>query len=149
MKPLTTLTEVREYLTSIPEIDCGGCGISALSMYKWLENNNQLKSDTKIVFLHYPQWMLECCKNMQIEKGELNEEPHGANHVGMYHDGKYFDCRFDFTQDCYDLIHETNNIDFVKRSLNNISEWNGSFNRSKYVPEIENTLMVELNINLK
>ena len=34
---IKTLNDVREVLNSIPTINFGGCGISALSMYLWIE----------------------------------------------------------------------------------------------------------------
>jgi hypothetical protein len=34
---ITTFEDVRKFLSQVPKIDDGGCGIAALSMYRWVE----------------------------------------------------------------------------------------------------------------
>jgi hypothetical protein len=46
---IATFEELRRYLNRIPNINYGGCGLSALVMYRWLKKNG---FDCKIYFLY-------------------------------------------------------------------------------------------------
>ena len=41
---IKTLKQVQKFLSNIPNINRGGCGISALALYRWLENNGNIST---------------------------------------------------------------------------------------------------------
>ena len=45
------IIQAQAFLNDIPSINIGGCGISALSLYRWLKKENELK-DVKFVYLY-------------------------------------------------------------------------------------------------
>ena len=50
-EPNETFEDVKEFLSNIDSINSGGCGLSALVMYRWLKKYNKLSEGTKILFL--------------------------------------------------------------------------------------------------
>ena len=46
-----TFDEVLNFLSNIPSINCGGCGISALAMYRWLKKHGKTTEETAFYYL--------------------------------------------------------------------------------------------------
>lgn len=159
-KKLVSFEELREFLDNIRNINYGGCGISVYAMYCLLEKQNQLKSDTKIIYIH--RKMLD---DYSTNKSFLdNQEGHAdsASHVILFHDGYYLDSSEKSTDlsTLISLFSSFSNIDefeflkipqqlthvFMKSSLENGS-WNYMFDR-KNIKVIENKLGFKLNIEI-
>ena len=124
-KNFKTLKDVQKYLNSIPNINCGGCGYSALAMYEWLKKNKQLEKDTKIVYLY----------SFRGERGV-------PNHAVLYHKGKYLD-----SNGKYKVYRDFPTKQMRKKDVKDSffdSDWNSMFNRNKYVPLIEKKLGITL-----
>lgn len=138
-----TLKDVQEFLNNIPFINYGGCGISALSMYRWLQKNNELK-DTKFVYFYCSYDKKEYLNNKQVLRNG-NGKPMGCAHACILHDGKFTDSsgvinnisKFKWTQ----IIDEE---EFIKQSVNNVDEWNPTFNRESFLNNIEEELGIDL-----
>ena len=125
---METLRQVQNYLRQIPCINMGGCGISALTMYRWLKEHGQLTKNTKFIFLYTDDSQYDYFNNKRVmENG--SGSPVAPSHVVLYHRGKYIDCRgerdifeFDYTQNVQDEK-------FVVRTNNAIGTWNDYFER--------------------
>jgi len=143
-KIVTNFNTVLDCLRSINYINGGGCGIAALAMYRWLEANKYLTSNTKVVYLYrnYDKGLYDNNKQY-IENGD--GEINSCNHAVLFHYGNYIDCRgvldkvvlndYPFKQ----LIEE----EILVESLNT-DTWNSMFNREISIPFIEKMLGVDL-----
>ena len=147
---ISSLDELRNFLDNIPNINRGGCGISAYTMYCYLEKNNLLKEDTQIIYLH--DWCENSVKyNLEFIKGN-NNNPTSATHVILYHDGYYVDSEhkhsclnsFKYSSNYFKVPQNITHI-FMKLSLNE-SSWNPKFNR-KNIIKIEKFIGLYLGIN--
>jgi hypothetical protein len=84
------LNQLIMQLSLIPNINYGGCGISALTMWRWLKANDQLHSDTEVVLLY------RNCSDDLIEYNHavLQQERRDIDvptHIALYHNGIYID----------------------------------------------------------
>jgi phosphotransferase system glucose/maltose/N-acetylglucosamine-specific IIC component len=61
-----TFKEVRDYLSGIPAISRGGCGVAALAMYLWLKKNNKLSDGFEFVLLYSILMMMIYLKIMHM-----------------------------------------------------------------------------------
>lgn len=140
-------------LSQIPEINSGGCGIIAYGLYKYLENNNQLLHDTKIIFIEESNHLKEFNIN-NIMDGNAK----GVGHVMLFHDNYYWDAdgMYEDPFHCYILDEfesEPEFIDIIDRvdhfmmcvlfGKNWKWEWNYLFNREIYLPKIEKILGIK------
>ena len=65
------LQEALACLNSIPNINRGGCGLSALAIYRWCKKNGIEVSDRPFVVLCEDEWELDhnntACENGNVE----------------------------------------------------------------------------------
>ena len=142
---MENLNDVRDFLSEMPYINSGGCGISALAMYYWLGKKNRLNNDTKFVLL---------CRSFNSELHKLNNNSgkktlpnllYVPNHICLKYNGKYIDCDSNCIDKNYDYkleIDLTNLMDIINNPHPN-SGWNIAFDRRK-VKFIEDTLEIDL-----
>ena len=147
------LEQILNQLSQIENINFGGCGIISYGLYKWLENNNQLKN-TQICFIEEEYYFDRIDKN-HILKGNAI----GVGHVMLIHNNKWIDSdgiyddpfdslviqNFEFEPNFYyvkDNIHEFMNCALFGDNWKN--EWNYQFDREHYLPIIENILNINL-----
>jgi len=159
-KKLISFDELREFLDNVPNINRGGCGVSAYSMYCLLEKQKQLKPDTRIIYIHRKIWGDYSTNKWFLDNQEGNAD--SASHVILFHDGYYLDSSEEFTNlstlidvfftgdkesefDILDIPQQLTHI-FMKSSLENGS-WNDSFD-TKNIEVIENKLGFKLNIEM-
>lgn len=130
-------------LDSIPYINQGGCGLSALAIYRWCKKNGVEVSDRPFVVLCEDEWELNY-NNQCVEEGEVNEI--GIPHIVIEIDGELTDSEgtngqlvesLPFRQE-YQLSE-----DELLDLLNNHG-WNSMFNRRKYRDIIALGLDVDL-----
>lgn len=132
-----TFEEVRNFLSNIPYINRGGCGVAALSMYRWLEKGK--REIPKIVLL-YPDYSTykENKEGLRQENTKLKAPLHCAI--------KYRDKIIDSTEEIVENIYSFQQIVGKKEILKliNKGKWNNEFNREENIPLIERTLAVDL-----
>jgi len=147
-EPNETFEDVKEFLNNIDSINSGGCGLSALVMYRWLKKYNQLPEDTKIIFLDNDENNhlnnRECMCNKQ---GVLR----APSHIVMLLEDSYIDCtsiQYNI-KERYDYILEVAE-NYLVDCLNNVISWNCAFDRNEALSEIETNLHIDLSdINRK
>jgi hypothetical protein len=141
------LNEVLKFLNEIPNINAGGCGISALTVYKWLKKNNSLSDDFAIIYLHY--WDDGDAElNSKFLSGK-SEEATACSHAIFRYNGKLYDS---------DGLHnigaravrqvtiDAEQIDrFMEASLT-ADNWNPRFIRAQAIPLISKKVGVELDL---
>ena len=146
MTKVSTFAELRANLARIPDIHRGGCGISALAMYKWLKENKKLSKNFKFYFFY--TWMNDgdYKHNNRVLRNETDSQLQVPSHIGIYHRGRIIDCTPHVRE--YTLSHpvELEHLDAVVKMINEPYEWNPSFNRSVYLPVIESFLGQKLKI---
>ena len=136
----TTFTDVQKYLDKIPCINQGGCGISALSMYRWLKKNNQLKN-TKFIFLYDEIYKFN--KNRSILQHKKRGQPLPPEHAILVHNKQFLDSSGKVDLKIYGKYKQTiNNEAFIKKSIHS-EGWNEAFDR-KYINKIEKKLKINL-----
>ena len=142
-------TEVLRYLNSIENINCGGCGVVALAVYRWLEKHNKLK-DAKIVFLYDYTARRLYDVNYQILNNLSNGIPEGAPHIILERLNKYFDSDGYLKKRCINYKYSSKlivNAEFLLKALNSnarLGSWNKAFNRKKQIPKIAKKLKIDL-----
>lgn len=136
------LSYILDILNDVPNINRGGCGISALAIYRWCKKNNVEVSDRPFIILG-DEWDIEQNKH-HIKNGNINEI--WLVHITIEIDGVIYDSKGDgaisrwddyYTQD-YQLSE-----DEMLELINN-SPWNSEFRRRQWVHHIEEKLAIDL-----
>lgn len=137
---------VLECLNSIPAINAGGCGISALAIYRWCRENGIEVSDRPFVIISNDEWDVQH-NNSLIEIGEIRERLEYP-HIVIEIDGLLWDSTGNEEEDNngnFSYWHERclpiGEDDLLE--LINYSSWNPSFKRSN-VRKIEYALGIDL-----
>lgn len=130
-------------LNSIPNINRGGCGLSALAIYRWCKKHGIEVSDRPFVVLCEDEWELRH-NNTACENGDVTEIC--IPHVVIEIDGELTDSEgtdgslieeLPYRQD-----YQLNEDELI--ALLNTDAWNSSFNRRKYRDIIALGLDIEL-----
>lgn len=141
-EPNETFEDVKEFLSNIDYINSGGCGLSALVMYRWLKKYDKLTEDIKIIFLDNDEYNYKNNKECMTNKQGVLEAP---SHVIMLLKGTYMDCKkiqYNVTQR-YNYILEVAENHLVD-CLNNVFSWNLVFDRNTAISQIETNLHIDL-----
>jgi hypothetical protein len=137
-----TFEDVREFLHNITAINAGGCGLSALVMYRWLKKYDKLPEGTMILFLDNDYYNHENNKECLSNKQGTLKAP---SHIVISLKEQYIDCanvQYNVRQR-YSYILEVAE-DYLVNCLNNIDTWNCMFDRNKAMKEIESELHIDL-----
>lgn len=135
-----SLNDVRRFLDTIDCINCGGCGISMLAMYRWLKKHNML-AETKLVFLYNSK---DSYLNNQGILRQHNGIPEAPSHCCLLHDGEFIDSNvYGNPLIRYPWVQIIDEEEFVKQAINNISTWNHMFERSN-IWRIQKELDIDL-----
>ena len=140
---INSFKKVRKFLSNVEYINCGGCGISALTMYRWLQQNNRLKGDEHFVYL-YREWDKEYFVNNAKALENKKLRPDACYHVVLFHKGKYIDCKEEHKPSDYKYVHFNIDEKFLKKSLKNKDAWNYAFDREYSIPFIEKNININL-----
>ena len=140
-----TFEEVRQYLASFSCISGGGCGVAALAMYKWLDKQGEIEDDFKFVLCYRVRDEETYINNVGVLRNK-NGKAQACDHIGIYYDGKYIDCRRSLDLTDYGTIQFISYDDtwFMQNALNNVGTWNTMFDRKQHIPEIEEALDISL-----
>lgn len=139
---MKTLETVQDILDSIDCINYGGCGISALAMFRWLQKNNMLTGDESFTYL-YVDWDYTFFENDNVIKQNSTDKLKAASHIMLFHNGKLIDSEGSIVQPKYVNQHENISLDALMESIN-FTRWNSMFNREESIPIIEHELEIEL-----
>jgi hypothetical protein len=137
------INEMLSYLNSIPEINEGGCGIVALTIYRWYVKHYK-KKDIKIYYLYHKD-------SINYSVNERKNRPSAATHIIVKINDKYVDTRGIFNTmeeiSTIDNIECTKfhifNVKFLIKSINNIGVWRDDFNR-EHIKRISEKLQINL-----
>lgn len=140
MSKIKTLKDVRRYLNSIPDINCGGCGISALAIQEWAKKNTNMKN-IRFAFLYYNKNSCSYGNNKDIISKKVNKRPEAPNHCCVLIGRRKID-----SNRMVPLRFRTKLIvtkKFLIESIKNRGSWNWRFNRA-YIEDIEEKLGISL-----
>ena len=142
---------VQEYLDKVDCINAGGCGISAYAMFLWLQKNNMLTDDVKVVFLHHYYSSSEFVNNQDFYLYGVGS-PVAPEHVVLMRNGGMVDSSGVFTKTNdydYNLAVSIDKAeDFLINSLND-DNWNSWFDRPSIVPMIEKDLGIVFRTDMR
>lgn len=136
---LTTLEQVQEYLNSIDNINVGGCGISALSIYRWLREHGKMTELPKFVFIYNRE--TGYLNNSLVLKNNEGK-PVAPTHCGLLDRGKFIDSEGQCHIGEYSWVQIIDEEEFIKRSIKE-GKWNTSFDRDN-IKKIEKKLEIDL-----
>jgi len=144
-KELTTLDEVLKFLNDIPNINCGGCGISAYSVYLWLKARNLITPDFKFILAYKDYSSDEYLNNEEVIKNN-NGNVLAPSHMFIQYNKKYIDSNGPVNRRYFKWFHHLNPDDkFIVDCLKS-NNWNWMFDRKQYKPIIEDVLEIQLPI---
>lgn len=146
---MKNLQELRDYLKTIPNLNKGGCLISAYAMYLYLQKTNQLPDDIKIIHIATPEM-----QRYLLDKSYNSDTPEkyavGCEHALIYTNGIVFDSEEERLLDI-DIIATVDSIKIDPRGKEkhilaqiNVDGWNKKFDRVTYVPQISKDLGIDL-----
>ena len=139
--------DVRNYLDRIYAINWGGCGISALTMFRWLKKYKGVELGENCYFLYcHSTGSSNLDSNKKAVKNK--ETGYSCSHVVLYYNGKYYDSSGEarpfinyIERNCFKIYDEQ----WIVDSLNNLSaRWNNVFSRQN-VKDIAKKTKVCLN----
>jgi hypothetical protein len=137
-----TFDEVREFLSGIEYIHDGGCGVSALAMYRWLKKNHTEKqmASIKFVYIEYDEDMIYEHKE-NLAEGYWIDAP---CHCVLLYKGELIDAEgYVDVNEWGDATLEISDEQVIVDSLVN-GCWNSCFDREKWIPIIEKELGIDL-----
>ena len=137
-----SLKQAQKFLFKIPNINDGGCGISALALYRCIKNNSKIEN-TKFVFLYNN----DEDKDRYINNSRVLRDNYGEaevpDHCCLLYKGKFIDSNGDHAVGGYSWIQIIDEEEFITKALDNVCDWNSDFNRRE-IKNIEEGLGVDL-----
>jgi len=139
------LSEILDCLNGIWSINYGGCGISALAIYRWSKQNESV-SDRPFVFLwrENDEWEAEN-NDESLENGDLDSVEVPC-HIAIELYAGLYDSEGLRDDDCYPFVirqsYKLNESELLH--VINSDGWNSSFNRANFIPQIEHDLGIDL-----
>ena len=149
-KPARRLSTALNRLNKIETISMGGCGISALAIYRWCKANNIQIKDRPFVFLWSGYYKQDAERNDTLLSEGRISDVEVPSHVVIRLYGTEFDSEGDNAGTSWNihqtyLLNETELLTIINES----NGWNAMFDREELVPEIEQALGVDLSdVNL-
>lgn len=134
-------------LADIPNINRGGCGIAAYTMYLYLKKHNCLTENFQLILMDDPYWSCSHERNKQYLEGNT-KYAEGASHIGITFDNgiTIYDCygRYYNERLVQHLLVPHGKIeDYIKIALK-ASHWNPEFDRQKSILYIAGALGIDL-----
>ena len=143
-KHIQTLESILECLNNIPYINCGGCGISALAIYRWCKASGIEISDRPFVFLWRDgdEWEVSNNDSLLFE-GEI-DRVEAPCHIVIELHNEYYDSEGQgYEQDFIKQEYHLNEQELLN-VINRTGEWNSMFRRAKNIGKIEFALGIDL-----
>lgn len=141
MITIKTLKDVRKFLTNIPFINYGGCGIAALAIIRWIKKN--FNEDISYIYFVHTMFNPYISENNQFVK-EGKGMIYAPSHVYISFRGKIFDVN-SYTKKT-DMLSplQFKSEEVLVMALNNVKSWNCAFNRHDAIQKIEAYLDISL-----
>jgi hypothetical protein len=139
MEELKDFKSVMCMLSSIPNINSGGCAISAIAMLLWLKRHNP-STDVNVVYLY------DCKRDYNINNKFINgksSDVRACSHAVLYVDGNYIDCNGTVNVLNYGYKHTFDTVSLAVNTLKALN-WNPMFDRNSYLPIIEERLDIDI-----
>lgn len=141
-------TTVLAYLDSIPAINKGGCGISALAIYRWCKANGVPVSDRPFVILCRSKEGAER-NDTALNRGDLDAIT--IPHVVIEVNGTLWDSTGSesqsqglFQEIPYRTPYHLSEHELLETLNEQYDRWNETFRRKSSIPKIERRLQVDL-----
>jgi ribosomal protein L39E len=135
---MKTLKSVEKFISKIPYINAGGCGIAALAMYRWIENNKpKLLDKTEILFIYKDDekdYKINC-KLLKTKKTVLKV----PCHVVIKANNKIYNSMHWRTYQKHKVT-----LEHLINTINNTNNWNDTFYRNPNTSIISKKLNVNL-----
>ncbi len=134
------LEDIRKLLAAVPNIDLGGCGIAALVMYRWIKKHDPENIPTVVFLYRFTSLYKDNTRTMT-----LGGVPEACSHACILYKGEYIDCKETINIKLRKHNHHIKDIEFVEKSINNVSDWNEDFDRKEWINLI--SYMVEIDLS--
>ena len=138
-----TFEDVREYLSNIPAISKGGCGVAALAMYLWLKKNERLPDGFEFVLLYSIFEDDDIFENNAEVLHNKRGNACAPCHIAIKYKDQIIDADSTINTSNWDKIQFVTDEWFIWNMINNIGSWNPTFNRD-HIKSIEIKLDIEL-----
>lgn len=145
---IKSFKNVLEFLDTIRFINCGGCGIAAISLYRWLEKNKKLTKNTKFFGFDDSSEEFNNNYNLLTNNGKNNDLKYKllvSSHYMIFHRNKFYDSNGSHVEIDYRYKYEISEeqlLVLINYPSNRIN-WNTMFDRNN-CKEIEKTLDIDL-----
>lgn len=141
---LKSFEDVLVFLGAIPDLHEGGCGIAALSCYRWLEKNNPEKlSEFSVIYCYYEEEGRRYAQNYSSIESKNYKEIWTPPHVVVLYEGTLLESGGgDLEQSDFKLFHAVP-VEFLIDNLK-YGAWNYIFSRFVWCPVIEEVLNISL-----
>ena len=140
---MKTPEEVLEFLGTIPMINEGGCGIAAISFWRWMEKNCPKELPyISIVYMYHNEEYRRLRQNQAAILMQKYSELWIPPHIGIFWDGSILESGGGEVQE-YKLWHEVP-VEALEQNLKMFWMWNGLFSRFQNIPTIEFALDISL-----
>ena len=124
------IQELREQLRKIPTIDLGGCIYAALAIASKLRYSR----------IYYCYKITNSIIREKYENNKAKKSAHSCSHAVVKHGNMFIDVDNIVTREelekKYDVLLPVSK-EWALKSLENVKEWNPSFRRNRWLPEIE------------
>ena len=142
-----SLNSILESLDDLPFINSGGCGVSALAIYRWCKAHDVWVSDRPFTFLWRDGNEWEASNNDELLlNGELDRVEAPSHVVIQLFDGGDYDSTGQRC-DCYPYVvrqeYKLNEQELLN-VINRPEEWNSVFQRALLIERIEFSLGIDL-----
>lgn len=138
---INTLKDVQNFLSKIECINYGGCGISALAMYRWLKKHGKVTEQTAFYYLENDEDRYNNNREYNTNKEITLVAPY---HVVLYHNDQTIDCDGFKPIGGYKYHILEKSEEFLIKMINNINSWNNMFSRKENVKNIAKILGINL-----
>ena len=155
-----SLKKVMDFLSKIPNINRGGCGISALVLYDAAVAEGL---NPKVVFCYHGKTDQSYINNRRFMADNTGNSSYATScaHAVIKIGDKRFDCDGEYTKK--ELREKWHNPFFYSgwleddkitrehlvASINNVSSWNYSFERERYLKKIESFIGYDLGVKVE
>lgn len=145
---LKNFDDVREFLNRIPCINSGGCGISALTMYRWVKKNMP-EHKRRITFYFFHKDVYDYQNNITLIKTKKyrNNKIYVPSHIGIKIKNvtsKVIDSDGIVDSNRFGFVIKTKSEQVLINALKNFKSWNFLFERNKSISLIEKHLDIDL-----
>lgn len=147
-RPTPSLANVLEFLDSIWSINSGGCGVSALAIYRWSKQHESVSDRPFHLF-----WHDDCVSKHTVEQndealanGDLDSLQVPCHLVIELFNG-FYDSTGKLDESDLPELHQEyrlNESELLALINDHYGDWNSSFHRAKLIPQIEQDLGIDL-----